>query len=215
MIDDPILATLTKAVNDVLELSRNREGAKPFADAVDSLIASYMPESPKHPDIDKCESPDPITMPLCSARKLAKATADFTFVGAENAASSALYVTVSGWNLAVSTYESSLETALAAMNAAVAAATVTYNTAVALRPDAISRSLYLWYTLQNSVASAVVSYETSAASAGAALATAAGTILAGYPTYAGSVDAAEVARVVADSTANQAFWQGVETGRDT
>jgi hypothetical protein len=216
LVEDLILNTLNNSVQAVVQLSGTPGSDKAFASAVDALIKGYMPPMPGPiPKDDDCTgSPDPVVKPLCAIRRQAESQATFEYAQSSNAASGALFVLVSGWSLAVSNYETALDTAKAVMDAAVKTAKATYDTAHQLRPDAISRSLSLWYTLENAVVAAVTSYESAAASAGSALATAAGGLLTGYVTYADQIKAADAARMNSLSSADQAFWQGVESGRD-
>lgn len=213
---DFVLSTLQESVKAVLELNDNPDRSKAFSAALTALVDSFMPDKPApKPDDDKCKSPDPVTKPLCSALKLAEAKAGSDFGTAQNAAAGNLYTAVNGWNLAVSTYDSALESAQAVLEAAVTTAIDAYNAALKQKPDAPSRALYLWYTLKEAVVTAVQSYESSVASAASALVSEAGTALSGYSGYAAAIGTAEGVRANALAAAHQAFWQAVETGRDT
>jgi hypothetical protein len=213
---DFVLSTLQSSVKAVIDLNNNRDRAVPISKALLDFVDSLIPsKTPPEPDDDKCKNPDPVTKPLCSALKLAEATANSTFGTAENAAAGNLYAAVNGWTLAVSTYESAVEDAMATLETAVEAAKATYSAALKAKPDSPSRALYLWYTMKAAAIGAVQTYESAVAGAAATLASSAGTTLTGYQGYAAAIYAAEAARVTALSAAGQTFWLGVEQGRDS
>lgn len=214
-LQDFVLPMLQEAVKPVVDLNEDSDRSEQFSKALESFIDDLMPPNPTPvPDNDKCKNPDFVTKPFCAQLKQSEAQADSAFGIAENSAASTLYGSVNAWTLAVSTYETGLDTASAALQAAVQQAIDAYNASMKQQPDSASRSLSLWYTLKIAVVSAVQQYISSVASASATLAGAAGAAITEYATYASGITSAEATRANALSAATQAYWQSVETGRD-
>jgi hypothetical protein len=210
-----ILKIYQESVKAVIDLDKASDRAKPITDRLAEFVKGLIPPVPDGPKDDLCNNPDPITAPLCALLNLSKAQALNVFVTSASSAASALHVAVSTWDLAVQQYQFNTITAMAALNSAVQAAELVYQTALKARPDSPSRALVLWYQLEATVLGGITSYEASLAGAAAGLAAAAGTLLDAYATYVTAISSAEAVQLTSISAAEQTFWQGVETGRDS
>jgi hypothetical protein len=188
-------------------------GAKPeqVANAIKSDLESFLKRlipPPPEPVPDICGTPSPSVRGFCNQRKLSYQQAKITYDGSKEAATTGLRTALSNWNLAVSEYEFAMSNADATLRAAVTDATNTYNQKQ--NPDSHSRSFYLWFTLKQATAAAIVAYEGSATSAAATLSGAAGDLLAAYQGYIDAINAAQSQRLDDEATADQTLWQNVE-----
>jgi hypothetical protein len=212
---DIVLGNLKKSVQFVVDLDKDPNKTAPITRGFSAFIDNLLAANPKpHTADDKCTDPDSVTAPLCAQLAFSTATANNIFYTAESGAANDLHVAVGTWNLALSAYQFATTNAMATLNTAVEAALAAYTHSTKSKPDSVSRSLVLWYTLQAAVLAASVAYESSLASAGSTLAAAAGTLLAAYTTYVAAVSSAEATQMSSINEADETFWQGVETGRD-
>jgi hypothetical protein len=212
---DLVLSNLQSSVRFVVDLDKDPNKALPITKGFGSFIDGLMSSTPKpQTHDDRCSNPDTITAPLCAQLAFSTAQATNVFNTSESGAANELHVAVGSWNLAVSAYHFAVQTAKATLDSSVEAAQATYTLALKPKPDAISRNLVLWYTLQAAVVSASIAYESSLSSAGAALASAAGALLSAYTTYVATINSAEATNMSSINAADETFWQGVETGRD-
>lgn len=212
---DIVLGNLQKSVQFVVDLDKDQNKAAPITKGFSAFIDKLLAANPKPQTADdNCSNPDSVTAPLCAQLAYSTATANNIFYTAESGAANDLHIAVGSWNLALSTYQFATTNATATLNTAVEVAQAAYAQSTKSKPDSISRSLVLWYTLQAAVLSASVAYESSLASASSTLAGAAGTLLSAYTTYVAAVSSAEATQMSSINEADQTFWQGVETGRD-
>jgi hypothetical protein len=209
---DKVKAALNQAVSMVT--GANPTGlSNEIVKSLDLFLSQLIPSPPRAvPDEDKCKDPDPAIANFCATKKLALATASNTFEGSKTTSTSTLQGALNQWTLALHTYDFNVTTADVAVRAAVKAAVDTYTQKN--NPDSESRSLFLYHTMQEAVATALEAFESNLASAGGTLASAAGTLLGAYITFITAIGAAQTTCQTSDATARASFWQSVESVGD-
>jgi hypothetical protein len=145
---------------------------------------------------------------MCLQRSIDLNTSANTYGQSTSAARSAVVAARDAWQLARASYTFAITNAQLTVTSAVAAAQSTYNENA--NPDSVSRNQKLYYTMQQSAATALQTYEASAQSAGETLATAAGALLGAYVAYVTALDIAQTAKMIDDATTQQTFWAAVE-----
>jgi hypothetical protein len=210
---DVVLATLTQAVSGVVAIAADKDKAKKLSKELAHYLASQLPPPPPQPGEDTSTPLDPVIAPAAGVLKVGLATAKNAFHTAEGTAAAELNAAVLVWDLAVVQYQSAQATALAALSQAVTAAKDTYTQK--FNKDSQSRNLFLYFTMEAEVDAAAVTYESAMATAAAALAAAAGTLMEAFTTYMTGTASLEAVRLNAVATANETFWQSVESIRDS
>jgi hypothetical protein len=203
---------MLQAATSVVTEAKPDPVAKGIKDDLDKYLMSLLPK-PDRPQPDNlCVNPKPKVAPFCFQQTLARQQADVTFDASKDAATAALRAALGQWRLARSTYDFNVSQAQAALGQAVTAAVAAYEQVI--NDDSRSREWYLYYTMKLSIAEAIQAYQGSAESAADALAGAAGTLIAAHQSYADAIAAAQCQRLVDDATADQTFWQSVESALD-
>lgn len=208
---DRVLEALQQAAGVVTEAKPDAVAAGIKKD-LDTFLARLLPPPPRPIPEDTCVRPDPQIAAYCHQLRLTFQQANITYEGSKDAALAQLRSALGAWSMAVSQYEFNMANADSTLRQAVAAATKAYNDKN--NPDSHSRSLFLYFTMKQAVAAAIQAYESSATSAGASLAGAAGSLLGGYQAYIDAVNGAQSLRLNDEATADQTFWQQVEAVRD-
>jgi len=207
-----ILVELEEAVRGINDAAINQIPTEIDKD-LNALLNRQFPPNAKPP-----EEPDPCASlntkkgakiaPFCHTRDRALSAAKNTYAGSKLNASTALQAAIGAWIDAKNEYDFEMATAKSDLRTAVETAVEAYNDKK--NDDSRSRSRYLSYTLELSVAEAVQALETSAGSAAATLAGAAGALLSAYAAFVSAINAAQAQLLTDNATAQQSFWQNVE-----
>jgi hypothetical protein len=190
-------------------LTSERQTAEEIRTDVVNLLNSMIPDPPAE---DGCENPDAAIAPVCAQRKLNIATADHAFNSAEQVVGAQFGSAVSAWKLALTQYTFSLVQAESLLRTAVKIARDDFQQKET--QDSPERNLFLYFQMKAEVTSALVSYETSLADAGATLSGAGGTLTAAYVAYATAVAASAAGWLDSQAVAFRSFWQSVESARN-
>ncbi|GAA0274275.1 hypothetical protein GCM10009127_13450 [Alteraurantiacibacter aestuarii] len=161
---------------------------------------------------DECGNlPSDITTP-CNTYDTSIADAKYADRKDQVAANTAYKSAVNAWNTAVAVYND----AVSAAKVDVDHAQTTAMNAIGAKfnDDSSSRCDFLIATLKTDIATAVQAYVSAVEAAGSALASAAGTMMTAYVTYIGATENTVVAKLLTTATAEQTFWQSVESIRD-
>lgn len=212
--DDRILKALNTAIGVVPDTDTEADNlAKQIGADLSRFLNGMVPKPPRPIPEDKCDSPDAAIAPYCNQEKLSLDTAQIAYTNAKVTAAGALRTANNAWKQAKSQYKFDVANAELVLQGLKATALTTYDQKN--NPDSHSRSLYLYFAMKQSIATAVQAYETSAATAAATLAGAAGNLLTAYVTYVDAINAAQSQHLIDELTAVSTFWQKVEAVRDT
>ena len=170
---DIVQAALDQALNAVTT-AQTADLAGQIVNNLNQFLAALIPKPLHDVPADNCQYPDPPIAEFCAEQKLALAVSANTYDTAQSAASAAFQTALHAWTLAKSNYEFAVTTADVLLRAAVKTAVDTYNQKDNL--DSKSRHHFLYFTLQESVAQALIAFEGSMGSAAATLAGAAGNV---------------------------------------
>lgn len=206
-----ILEALKSAVSGVVDPARDDSVAKAIAMDLQNFLDSQVPATPKIDD--PCIDPVPEVAPFCVQRRRARTTAKNTFDSSKLAATNSLRAAINTWEAALNEYDFEMANAKVQFKAAQKAASETLGKKV--NKDSTSRDLFLYYSMEQTVAAAVQALETSAAAAASTLAGAAGALLGAYAAYMAAIDAAQSQLMTDSAAAEQSFWQNVEDALDS
>jgi hypothetical protein len=208
---DPVKAALVAAADIVMQ--------QKLPDVVASITGSLATKLEQLvPGSDPTSDQDPCTRPketnnaqitgFCFTRQQSLDQAEHVYKGAAEDATATFETAKRTWTRALGQYDFTMKQADTTLQQAVATAVNTYNNK--WNKDSSSRSFYLYFTMKQQIAAALVAFEGSAASAGGTLAGQVGTLTAAYQSFLAAIQGAAIQQLDDDATAQQTFWQSVE-----
>ena len=208
---DTLLAGLIPAVEAITSLEPVAAGQGAAA-SLSGLLASLMAPPSSPVPTDTCASPAPNIAQSCNQRALDGAKTKAAYSAAASAATAAWQTELAHWTQVRAQYDFDMASAMVTLKAAAQDAVTAFN--AKNNPDSASRSNFLYFTMQETIAAAIQTFAASAASAGSTLAGEASAIVGAYATYLGALNIAQAAQMTSQATADQTFWQTIEQIRD-
>ncbi len=179
---------------------------------VTSAIGLMNPNVTVEDPSTTCESDSSDISTACTTYTTSETDNDHTQTKAQDATTTTFTTAIATWNSALATYDSAVSAAHIDCHYTVRTAQNEYQQKI--NDDSHSRSEFLAATLKTKTATALQTYETAVATATSTLASAAATLINAYATYADTTISNQLTRSVSDATAEQTFWQTVETTLD-
>ncbi len=206
---DQILDTLNAAMAGALAIDPAAMAKTIAADLQNYLNVIFAP--PKALPGDPCGDgqQDLTILTACGKRGDALIDAGSKYDAACLSATQAWQTAMGIWNTARDKYKSAVTLAQTALKVAVKAANDPYQ--LKLSDEARSRSAHQFFTVQQTAAAALQTYQSTVTDAATTLAAAAGTLLAACAACISAIKTAEAQQLVDAAAANQALWGSIET----
>jgi len=207
---DRVREAFVEAAQIVMRQQPSR-AARDINTELEARLTTLVKGSDPNAENDPCRSSarqNPQIAGFCFTREQAHDQARFTCVGSEEDASTTLETAKRTWTRALEEYDFTMRSANSALDQAKATAIAAFD--LENNQDSVSRQNYLHYTQKQQIASALLTFEGGAASAGTKLAGALATLLAAYQSWLAAIQAAASQRLDDYATAEQTFWQSVE-----
>lgn len=208
---DRVLEALVQAVG-VVTNARPEATAVAIRDDLDTMFEGLIPAPTCRIPADICAKPEPSLGGFCHQLKLSRQQAELTFAGSKDAATSALRAALGAWSLALNEHEFALAVGDASLRQSATEVVRAFQAKD--NADSQNRSLSLYFTMKETAAIAIQSYEATAMAAGATLTEAAGALLTAHQAYLGALAAAQSQRLSDEASADRNFWEQVEAARD-